>query len=244
MLTFSRRAMLLASGLGLLSRVAEAHDHDVEPSLRIAAVPASRDKVVALTFDACMGATDHRILDTLVDNAIPATIFATHRWLRKNPEALATLLAYRDLFQIENHGDMHLPAITDRASLYGLKTAGTLEAVRGEVDRGAAAVLAATGIAPRWFRGATARYSTDAVAEITGEGYRIAGYSLNADMGASLSAKSVARRMAAAKSGDVIIAHINQPHRPSGAGVVDGILALQKSGTRFVRLEDVETLAA
>ena len=244
--TLSRRALLLASGLGLLSAVAEAgapgHGGDVEPELHIASLPSTGERVVALTFDACMGETDERILATLVDHAIPATIFATRRWIHRNPAALATLLAHPDLFQIENHGDSHLPAITDQKTMFGLKTAGTIEAVRAEVAGGAAAILSATGIAPRWFRGATARYSRDAVAEINAEGYRIAGYSLNADMGASLSAKTVARRMAAARSGDVIIAHINQPHRPAGAGVVEGILALQQSGTRFVRLEDVATL--
>src|SRR4051812_28718873 len=109
--SLSRRTFITACGLGCLSTAALARTADVEPGLRIAALPASGERVVALTFDACMGDTDHRILDTLVDQAIPATIFATHRWLRKNTEAIATLLAHPDLFEIENHGDMHLPAI-------------------------------------------------------------------------------------------------------------------------------------
>ena len=44
--------------------------------------------------------------------------------------------------------------------------------------------------------------------------------------------------VAAAKDGDVIIAHINQPSRPAGAGVVQGILKLKENGFSFVRLDD------
>ena len=49
--------------------------------------------------------------------------------------------------------------------------------------------------------------------------------------------------MAAAKSGDVIVAHLNQPLRPSGAGVVEGLRMLQRQGTTFVRLDQAKTTA-
>ncbi|WP_425482831.1 polysaccharide deacetylase family protein [Aureimonas leprariae] len=211
---------------------------DVEPSLRLDHLTGSRE--IALTFDACSGETDHRILDTLVAEHIPATVFVTGRWLKRNGPALAVMLAHPDLFEIENHGAEHVPAVTDKPTVFGLPSAGTLEAVRAEVDGGALAIFAATGTAPHWFRGATARYSRDAVALVTSEGYRIAGYSLNADVGASLPAAAVEKRLAAAKDGDVVIAHINQPHRPAGAGVAAGILALKRAGATFVRLEDAD----
>ncbi len=228
----------LAAALLSAALPAVAAARDLEPKLTL--VPAAPgEKVVALTFDACSGHTDLRILDTLVAESIPATVFVTHRWLNRNPDALATLLAHPDLFEIENHGDQHVPTVTDTPFVFGLKTAGTLDGVKAEVDGGAAAILAATGHAPHWFRSATARYSRDAAAAIEAEGYRIAGYSLNADVGASLPEKAVAARISAAKPGDVIIAHINQPTHAAGAGVVDGIKALKAAGWRFVRLDDV-----
>ncbi len=70
-------------------------------------------------------------------------------------------------------------------------------------------------------------------------GFAIAGYSVSADAGASLPAARVAARMAAAANGDVIVAHINQPLRPSGAGVVAGLQELQSKGAIFVRLDQV-----
>lgn len=213
---------------------AAAHAADVEPSLRL---PAADGRAVALTLDACSGGVDLRILDALVADRVPATIFVTHRWLRRNAAAIALLKAHADLFEIENHGDAHLPAVTDQPLVYGLKTAGSLKAIADEVNGGADAVRESFGRTPTWYRDATARYSRDALPLIAALGFRIAGYSLNADVGASLPAAVVARRIAAARPGDVIIAHVNQPNRPSGQGVADGVARLVASGFRFVRLD-------
>ena len=47
-----------------------------------------------------------------------------------------------------------------------------------------------------------------------------------------------------ARDGDVIIGHINQPKRSSGAGLTAGILALKTKGFTFVRLDDVPEIGA
>ncbi|EBX4817111.1 polysaccharide deacetylase, partial [Salmonella enterica subsp. enterica serovar Newport] len=60
--------------------------------------------------------------------------------------------------------------------------------------------------------------------------------------GASLGASVVAKRIAAARDGDVIIAHVNQPKKSSGAGVVKGIEALKARNVRFVKLSQATTL--
>jgi hypothetical protein len=39
----------------------------------------------------------------------------------------------------------------------------------------------------------------------------------------------------------VVISHINQPHRASGEGVAQGVLALKRRGVRFVRLDALTT---
>jgi len=212
----------------------------VEPQLRIARGGAATPQV-ALTLDACMGKTDHRILDTLVKERIPATIFVTGRWLKQNPEAFAVMKANPDLFAIEDHGAMHIPAITNAPTMYGIKTAGSLDAVRSEIEGGSTAIVGAGASKPQFYRDATARYSTDAVALATSLGYKIGGYSLNGDQGASLLAPTVARRISAARDGDVIISHINQPTRSAGEGVAKGIVALKAKGMKFVLLRDVET---
>jgi peptidoglycan/xylan/chitin deacetylase (PgdA/CDA1 family) len=111
--------------------------------------------------------------------------------------------------------------------------------VRREVVQGANAISIATGTPPRWYRGATGYYSLSAMPEIEQVGFSVAGYSLNADAGASLPARSVAARIAKATNGEVIVAHINQPNRPSGRGVVAGVRNLQHRSASFRRLDQL-----
>jgi peptidoglycan/xylan/chitin deacetylase (PgdA/CDA1 family) len=222
-----------------ISVSAKEHPHFVEPKLYVTKGGKAAPQV-ALTLDACSGQTDLRILNTLVENHIPATIFVTGRWLKHNAAALGVMKAHPDLFELENHGLDHVPAIDDQATMFGLKTAGSQAAIRAEIQGGVDAMQTATITKPAWYRDATARYSDDAITLIHQMGYRVAGYSLNADMGASLMAGQVEKRIAAAKDGDVIIAHVNQPGRVAGEGVVKGVLALKQKGFRFLRLEDTQ----
>ncbi|MBB4063518.1 polysaccharide deacetylase family protein [Gellertiella hungarica] len=209
----------------------------VEPRLALSSEVGSPVRV-ALTFDACSGKTDHRILSVLVTNRIPATIFATARWLKRNPDTAALLKANPDLFEVENHGAMHVPAVDRPGTVYGIRAAGSPDAVAAEVAGGADALEKAGFPAPRWFRGATARYTPTAMEAIGTMGYRVAGYSLNGDDGASVAAATAEKRLAGARDGAVVIAHINQPDRAAGAGVARGILALKARGVTFVRLAD------
>ncbi|MBI2718241.1 MAG: polysaccharide deacetylase family protein [Rhizobiales bacterium] len=231
----SRLVVLLPLLMGLASPALAGRL--VEPRLTIA-FGSHHGPRVALTLDACSGQADERILQALIANRIAATIFVTARWLHANPRALAELQAHPDLFEIENHGARHLAAVDVPATVFGVRAAGSPAAVRTEVADGAAAITAATGRRPLWFRGATAKYSASALRLIGSMGYRVAGYSLAADGGARLGAAATARRMENARDGEVILAHVNQPTRPAGQGVVAGLLALKAKGYRFVRLED------
>ena len=214
----------------------------VEPRLSVARSGIAARPRVALTFDACMGQADERILSTLVRERIPATIFVTARWLKKNPQAIQVFLQNLDLFDIENHGQNHIPAVDVPTLIYGIAAAGSPEAVHQEVAGGASAMQAAGFAAPRWFRGSTAKYDASAIRQIRDMGYRIAGYSLNGDDGSLLGAGAAERKISAAKDGDVVIAHINQPTHAAGEGVARALLALKKRGVEFVRLSDVEGL--
>lgn len=208
----------------------------VEPVLRL---PPSDRPTVALTLDACPGGFDERLARALTENGIPATIFVTSLWLRHNPNGLALLLAHRDLFSFQNHGERHLPPVLGTASVCGLRTAGTLAGIRTEITLGADTIAAATGDRPQWYRGAAALYSPEAIPAIRQMGCGIGGFSLNADAGASLPTARVVARIAKARDGDVIIGHINQPLRPSGAGIAAGVLALKRQGMMFARLPSI-----
>jgi peptidoglycan/xylan/chitin deacetylase (PgdA/CDA1 family) len=212
-------------------------DELVEPRMSLI-VPANAPRTVALTLDACPGGVDMRIVQTLLTLSVPATIFVTALWLRSNAHIMGLLRARADLFVLQNHGELHLPAVLGTHRVYGLPMAGSLDAIRREVTRGAEAIVATGAPAPKWYRAAAALYSPAAFAAID---EKIGAYSLVADEGASLPAAMVARRIAAAVRGDIIIAHVNQPHRSSGAGVAEGIGALHKAGTVFVGLDAYPT---
>ncbi len=171
-LCLSRRSLLAVPVMVPLTHAgAAARDAAVEPRMRLAD-PAQDRLVVAVTLDACPGDFDARIATALVESGIPATIFATDLWLRRNPAGLALLLAHRDLFGIENHGELHIPPILGRRTIYGIPVAGDLATVRREVTAGAAAIDAVTGVAPRWYRAATGYYSPAAIPEIAAAWFR------------------------------------------------------------------------
>jgi peptidoglycan/xylan/chitin deacetylase (PgdA/CDA1 family) len=243
---FCRAAMAGAAGLSAVvaGRAPPSHamerDAPVEPRIRLANVPADQ-RIVALTLDCCPGAFDARIATVLVAERIPATIFITWLWMRRNPEGLALLTSHPELFAIENHGELHIPPVLGNRTIFGIRVAGDLPAIRREIEGGAQAIHTATGAVPHWYRAATGFYTPSVIPEIETMGFAIGGYSLSADLGASLPATQVAARMANARSGDVIVAHLNQPLRPSGLGVVEGLRALQRQGVTFARLDQVAT---
>jgi peptidoglycan/xylan/chitin deacetylase (PgdA/CDA1 family) len=233
-------ALLLAA---LPAGKAAASKRLIEPRLTI--TPGSHHGPhVALTLDACSGEADERILHMLIEQRVPATIFATARWLKRNPAVVAEIKANPALFEVENHGARHLAAVDWPGQVFGVKTAGSLEALRVEIEGGERAVRMATGKQPRWFRGATGKYSKTAMELIARMNYRLAGYSLTGDGGARLSEAVTAKRIASAQDGDVIVAHVNQPHRTAGLGVIKGVLALKAKGFIFLRLEDAKPITA
>ncbi|TIW02335.1 MAG: polysaccharide deacetylase, partial [Mesorhizobium sp.] len=81
------RNSLCVLALSLLAASAGNAATLLEPTLHLKTqAPEGRGRV-ALTLDACGGKTDTRILSALVDNRIPATIFVTGIWLKRNAAA-------------------------------------------------------------------------------------------------------------------------------------------------------------
>jgi len=230
--------------LSLCPALVQASVRPFELHQRLALSSVAGDKVVALTLDACGGAYDAALVRFLVEHRIPATVFATRRWLDRNPEGTATLLRHPDLFDIEDHGANHVPAVigSDRR-VYGIAGNPDAEHLRAEVSQGAEAVARATGARPLWYRAATAVYDREAVSDIEAMGYRIAGFSLNADAGATLSAAEVAARVRASRNGDILIAHMNRPRSDTAEGLAEGLSDLQARGFRFVLIRDEKVVS-
>ena len=215
------------------SRPVEIHDR-IAPNV-------GADNRIALTLDACSGRFDEDLISFLVRNRIPATLFVTKKWLERNARGLAILKANLELFDIEDHGENHIPAVVGAGrKVYGIPGEPDLLHLRREVAEGARAIGQATGVPPHWYRGATGEYDQQAADEIRRMGYGIAGFSVNADAGATLSRAAVRDRLRHVKAGDVIIAHMNKPSSDTAEGMSAGLIELLRRGLVFVRLDQVQ----
>ncbi|MFF2955192.1 polysaccharide deacetylase family protein [Kitasatospora sp. NPDC057965] len=198
-------------------------------------------RAIALTFDACGGSGgsgyDAALIDTLRAHAVPATLFLNARWIDANPEVFANLAA-DPLFEIANHGTAHRPLSVTGRSAYGI--AGTRDPgeVYDEVAGNLAKLTALLGRPPRFFRSGTAHYDDVATRIAADLGQRIAGFSTNADGGATLPAAQVQRELADAEPGGIVIAHMNRPASGTARGVAAALPALLAAGRTFTRLSD------
>ena len=233
LISFTLAFTLASAAFGTEQAPVEIHDQ--------ISAQAYFGKTIALTLDACSGRYDDHLIEFLVQNRIPATIFATKKWLDKNPVGVSIIKSHLDLFDVENHGARHIPAVIGKGkTVYGIPGEPDMLHLRREVLGGAHAVEQTTGIAPRWYRAATAEYDSQSVEEIEKLGYKIAGFSVNADNGATLKQATIEKRLERVKAGDVIIAHMNKPDSDTAKGLSVGLTSLLKKGFVFVRLDQVE----
>jgi peptidoglycan/xylan/chitin deacetylase (PgdA/CDA1 family) len=223
--------LLVSAGVQAQSEsTTEVRSRLVQPS-------GSAATAVAITLDACGGAYDADMISMLIAMRIPATVFVTKMWLDRNPGGTVTLLAYSDLFDLEDHGTAHVPAVIGAgSSVYGLAGAPDLAHLEAEVSGGAEAIRSLTGHAPRYYRGATAIYDQQSIQAIEALGYRIAGFSVNADDGATLSQEVIVARLRKVRAGDVVIAHMNKPDGETAEAFAIVLPELQARGYRFVKL--------
>lgn len=233
--SWSRRPARVLALLGgwAIATAATATLPGVEPRQRIEGGAG-----VALTLDACGGGYDAELIATLVKLRVPATLFVTRKWLDAHPQGLHDVLAHKDLFELQNHGAAHVPALVGQR-LYGMQSPATLDGVAQEIAGGAQAVQRASGELPRWYRGAGARYDAASLQLIERLNLQVAGYSLNADDGATASAAVVAQRLKRAVPGDIVIAHMNRPAGGTAEGFAAALPVLLSQGVRFVRLSEV-----
>lgn len=234
------KKILIAIVLAAIALPLQAAEKPIEIHDRLAAEPAP-EKRLALTLDACTGKFDYDLIEFLIVNRIPATIFATKKWLEENPFGVSIIKKHLNLFDVENHGENHIPAVIGKGrKVYGIPGEPDAVHLRREVAEGARAIQEIIGVTPHWYRGATAEYDPQAIAEIERMGYKIAGFSVNADVGATLGKVAIEERLKHVKPGDVIIAHMNRPESDTAEGLTVSLNYLLSKGYVFVRLDRVD----
>jgi peptidoglycan/xylan/chitin deacetylase (PgdA/CDA1 family) len=210
-------AALLA---GLLAAVAPARGQAAggtrpAPAVHAAPVPAERPlppvilsgpegcHAVALTFDLCPVVKgpgwDAGLIDLLRERGVPATFFASGRWMAKHDDQLKTLLT-TPFFEVETHGDRHrhLPRLDVAAQRAEITAPVTLLAKR--YGRGATLVRAPFG-----------EFDDRTRAVVADAGLRLVQWSVvSGDPDPRISAAGMLRALRAnLRDGSIVIFHAN-----------------------------------
>lgn len=198
----------------------------------ITALP-TQEKVVALTFDACEQGKpvsfDRAVLDYLLDNRIPFTVFVTGRFVQSNTDDVSEL-AKLDFVEIENHSFNH-PNHMEKLSL---------AKVRDQVVRAHALIEAAIGRKPQFFRFPAGNYNQDDLKLVESLGYKIVHWSwATGDPDPAESRNALVRRVQSlTKPGNILIFHINGRGVHTAEALPIVVEDLRSRGFRFVKLSD------
>ncbi|MFA5087493.1 MAG: polysaccharide deacetylase family protein [Candidatus Omnitrophota bacterium] len=231
-----------------LRRDIAAQFRDNRPQLWSEVIPGikrrldSSDKVLALTLDACGSRSDGydaTLIDFLIKENIPATLFITGRWINKNPGVFKQL-ARQPLFEIENHGLNHKPCSVSGKSVYGIRGTRSANEVVDEVERNARKIERLTGRKPHFYRSGTAYYDEIGLRIVQALGYQAVGFSVLGDKGATYSKEEIKKALAHVRSGDIIICHMNHPERETAEGLMAVLPQLRQMGFRFVKLSEYQ----
>lgn len=203
------------------------------------------NKVIALTFDACGGkggdGIDQKLINFLIKEKIPATLFINGRWIDANYKAFKAL-ANNPLFEIENHGTEHKPLSVIGKSAYHISGTINVAAVVDEVLDNAHKIESLTGQTPKFFRSGTAYYDEIAVQIVNDLGEDAVNFNVLGDAGATYSKIQVYQALLSSKPGSIVICHMNQPEKDTAAGVISAVPELRKKGYSFVQLKDYHLL--
>jgi peptidoglycan/xylan/chitin deacetylase (PgdA/CDA1 family) len=193
----------------------------------------TRERVVALTFDACEAGQrmtlDRRITDVLLARGIPFTIFMGGRFARDNAAAVRELATHPTV-SIQNHTWSHPRDLRQLGDA----------AVRVEVERATTEIVEVAGRRPTLFRFPGGHADARTVGLVRTLGYttvhwRWAEGDPAPQVGADVLA---AQTLARTRPGDILIFHVNGRgwHTAEALpAIIDGLTA---RGFRFVLVSD------
>lgn len=191
----------------------------------------TEEKVVALTFDACPTGEpqhfDREILDYLIREEIPSTLFISGWFARRNADEIRRIAAL-DFIEIENHSANHYN------NMEGLSDQKLLR----EIDDSYIAGL--IGRKTQFFRFPAGHYDEKMLALVE-QRFKVVHWTFESgDPNRDLTpGRLTARVMAKAGRGSILIFHINGKGYSTGAALPEIVEGLKKRGYRFVKLEEL-----
>lgn len=196
-------------------------------------LPSAGVSALALTFDACDGEYNQKLIDFLVQQKIPATLFLSGKWIRRHP-LVTRLLAQNSLFEIENHGTQHHVCSLAGHTAYHLGVTRSVGNIIDEIEKNNQTLLTLTGRAPKYFRSAGDYVDEGCVTIAHALGYQVVGVGTIGDAGTTFSASQIKQALLSAPAGSIVGLHMNRPHSQDLAGIEAALPILRARGTRFV----------
>ncbi|KPI10834.1 polysaccharide deacetylase [Actinobacteria bacterium OK074] len=214
----------------------------------------SRGKVVALTFDADMTADqgaraaagerfdNPRLIATLRELKVPATVFMTGRWADEYPRE-ARDIGRDPLFEIANHSYSHYAFTGD---CYGLPTVSA-DRMRSDVERAYTAIRRAGVPHPMpYFRFPGGCYDRRALRAIAPLGVTAVQWDVVSGDAFATDADAVAQQVLdGVRPGSLVVMHCTRSAAPTTERAVRTVVPeLRKKGFRFVRVSELIGTAA
>jgi peptidoglycan/xylan/chitin deacetylase (PgdA/CDA1 family) len=188
---------------------------------------------IAITFDACPTTLpdeyDEKVIEVLLREKAPATLFLSGRWVEKNLETVK-FLAAQPQFEIANHAFWH-PHLLEKDD----------DRILRELKRTQAIIKKTTGRTPRYFRPPFGEVDERVAAIAQKAGLVTIQYDIaSGDPDPGLSARRIMRGIAKeAKGGSIIVFHMNRRGLHT-AEVLPGIIDdLRKKGFTLVTVGEL-----
>jgi peptidoglycan/xylan/chitin deacetylase (PgdA/CDA1 family) len=188
---------------------------------------------LAITFDACPTTLsdeyDEKVIEVLLREKTPATLFLSGRWVEKNPEK-AKILSAQPQFEIANHAYWH-PHLLEKDD----------ERILRELKRTQAVIKKVTGRSPRYFRPPYGEVDERVAAIARKAGLDTIQYDIaSGDPDAGLSPQRIIRSILRnAKGGSIIVFHMNRKGVHTAEVLPDIIDGLRKKGFTLVTVGEL-----
>ncbi len=190
-------------------------------------------KKIALTFDACPTTKedeyDAKVVEFLLKEKVPATLFMSGRWVEKNAERAKELAALPQ-FEIGNHAYWH-PHLMEKSD----------DRVLAEFRRTQAIIKKATGKKPRYFRPPFGEVDERVANLAKKAGLVTIQYDVaSGDPDPGLSAKRIIRSvLEEAKGGSILVFHMNRNGVRTAEVLPEIVKQLRAKGYELVTIGDL-----
>jgi len=232
MMRFRLQTKIVGSILGSFIVLLSLCSYGIADSLIIEHGRRNSHKI-AITFDACPTTLpdeyDDKVIDVLLREKTPATLFLSGRWVEKNQEQ-SKFLAAQPQFEIGNHAYWH-PHLLEKDD----------ERILRELKRTQTIIKKTTGKTPRYFRPPFGEVDERVAAIAQGAGLSTIQYDIaSGDPDAGLSPQKIIRGVLSdAKGGSIIVFHMNRKGVHTAEVLPDIIDGLRKKGFTLVTVEDL-----